>query len=326
MKRRLDRRRWLAAWGVLPAGLAAGLQGPRPSPLRRVGGPRVRISLNAYSFNEPLQAGRMSLGELLEFCAHHGFDGVDLTGYYFQGYPDPPPPDQVRRIKRDAFLLGLEISGTGVRNDFTVSDPHQLQEEIGRVRTWLGVARDLGAPNLRIFAGRRLEDPERRPEVTRQVVEALRVCLDEAERKGVMLALQNHFEFVETPEQLLGILAAADSPWLAVNLDIGSFRGPDPYLEIEMAAPYAVAWQIKELVYPGGEPEAVDLDRVAGILERSGYRGFVLLETLEGDPVARVPPFLDRLRRALSRRGLLAWGGPAPHEPVPSARRGAARD
>lgn len=312
MKARLDRREWLATWGVVPAGLAAALQNPRPSPLRRVGDAQVRISLNAYSFNGPLRAGRMSLSELLEFCARHGFDGVDLTGYYLQGYPDPPPAGQVRRIKREAFILGLEITGTGVRNDFTVSDPHQLREEIGRVRSWLEVARDLGAPNLRIFAGRRLEDPERRPEVTRQVIEALRACITAAERTGVMLALQNHFEFIETPEQLLGILAAADSPWLAVNLDIGSFRGPDPYREIGTAAPYAVAWQIKERVYPGGVPEAVDLDRVAEILDRSGYRGYVLLETLEGDPWVRVPPFLDRLRLALGRRGLSAWGGVAP--------------
>lgn len=311
MRIRLDRRQWLTAWGVFPAGLAAVLQDPRPSPLPRVGGTQVRISLNAYSFNEPLRAGRMSLSDLLEFCAHQRFDGVDLTGYYFQGYPEPPPVEQVRRIKREAFILGLEITGTGVRNDFTVNDPHQLQEEIARVRTWLEVAGDLGAPNLRIFAGRRLEDPERRPEVTRQVVGALRDCLDEAERQGVMLALQNHYEFIETPEQLLGILSAVDSPWLAVNLDIGSFRGPDPYREIETAAPYAVAWQIKELVYPGGIPEAVDLDRVAEILDRSGYRGFVLLETLEGDPLVRVPTFLNRLRRALGRRGFSAGGGVA---------------
>ncbi len=298
----LDRRRWLAGLGIIPAGLAAGLQGQQP--LRRVGGPRVKISLNAYSFNESLRAGRMSLSELLEFCAGVGFEGVDLTGYYFEGYPDPPPAAQVRRLKREAFLLGLEITGTGIRNDFTLSDPQQRQAEIERVRTWLEVARDLGAPNLRVFAGRRLQPPEPRPAVTRRVVEALKICVAEAERFGVMLALQNHYEFIETPEQLLEILSGVDSPWLAVNLDIGSFRGPDPYQEIESVSPWAVAWQIKELVYRSGVAEPVDLERVAGILERVGYRGFVLLETLEGDPQLRVPAFLDRLRRALGREAV----------------------
>src|SRR4051812_37599132 len=70
-------------------------------PPKRAGGPRLKTSLNAYSFNKALVdhlkgAGKgMSLFELLDFCAEQDFDAIDPTGYYFPGYPKPPS---------DAFL------------------------------------------------------------------------------------------------------------------------------------------------------------------------------------------------------------------------------
>jgi sugar phosphate isomerase/epimerase len=120
---RMTRRTFLTVPPLLAA-LPAGT-GRRPSPFSREGGTRVRISLNAYSFNRPLRAGDMSLRALLRFCAAHDFDAVDPTGYYFHGYPEPPDPAELAAVKREAFLLGLDISGTGVRNDFATVAPSE---------------------------------------------------------------------------------------------------------------------------------------------------------------------------------------------------------
>ena len=48
------------------------------------------MSLNAFSFNAPLSEKKMTLDELLETCAEIGFEGVDITAYYFPGYPNVP--------------------------------------------------------------------------------------------------------------------------------------------------------------------------------------------------------------------------------------------
>lgn len=295
---RMTRRTFLTVPPLLAALPAA--TGRRPSPFSRDGKARVKISLNAYSFNRPLRAGDTSLRELLRFCAAHDFDAVDPTGYYFHGYPEPPDPVELAAVKREAFLLGLDISGTGVRNDFATVAPDELAAEIRLVERWLEVARDLGAPNLRVFAGRILPDGTDRGRASKQVAEALRRCARTAERLGVMLAIQNHFEFIRTPEQLFEILAAVDSPWVGVNLDVGSFRSADPYAEIAQAAPYAVAWQIKEQVYVDGQPRPVDLRRLGEIIRGAAYRGYVLLETLGPEnPFNQVPRFLERMRAEL---------------------------
>src|SRR5262245_62049202 len=62
-------------------------------PVKRAGGPRLKTSLNAYSFNKALMdhlkdsSKGISLFALLDFCAEHNFDAIDPTGYYFPGYP-----------------------------------------------------------------------------------------------------------------------------------------------------------------------------------------------------------------------------------------------
>src|SRR5512133_3359309 len=84
---------------------------------------KLKTSLNAYSFNGPLMKGDMNLDQLLEFCAANQIDAVDITAYYFPGYPEVPSDEYIYHIKQMAFLLGVEISGTGVRNDFTDPDP-----------------------------------------------------------------------------------------------------------------------------------------------------------------------------------------------------------
>jgi hypothetical protein len=97
----------------------------------------LKTSLNAYSFNRPLLDGTVSIGELIEFCADTGFEGIDITAYYFKGYPQVPPDEYLFDIKRKAFKAGLEITGTGVRNDFTIADKTKRDQEVQLVKNWI---------------------------------------------------------------------------------------------------------------------------------------------------------------------------------------------
>ena len=94
----------------------------------------------------------MDLFQVCDFCAEQGFDAVDLTGYFFPGYPKAPDDRYLVRLKRHAFDLGIAISGTGVRNDFTAADEEVRAEGVQRIKTWIEVAAKLGAPTVRAFA------------------------------------------------------------------------------------------------------------------------------------------------------------------------------
>ncbi len=266
----------------------------------RKGGARLKTSLNAYSFDASLKDGSMNLELLLDFCAGQGFDGVDLTGYYFPGYPEVPDDAYVYRIKRKAFLLGLDISGTGVRNDFTYADGDRRKADVALVKNWIVSAAKLGAPVIRIFAGKQDTAGYTWEEVAGWMVKDITECVNFGRDHGVLVAVQNHNDFIKSADQALTILRMVDSPWFGLILDTGSFRANDPYAEIAIAAPYAVNWQIKENIFVAGEQVRTDLRKIVKILREAGYRGYLPIETLgPGDPKVKVPRLLEELQSAL---------------------------
>lgn len=260
---------------------------------------KFKLSCNLYSFNKPLSEGTMTLEEVIDFCADLGFDAIDPTGYYFPGYPEVPDDDYIYHIKRKAFLQGLAISGTGIRNDFTQADKRKREADIALIRNWVPVAAKLDAPVLRIFAGHDVPEGHAE-EVFHRVVEDIKTCVNYAAQQGVIIVLQNHNGLLKTAGQVLQVLEQIDSGWFGLNLDIGSLRTGDPYAEIAELAPYAYTWQIKENVYREQKMEKTDLNRIARILRESGYRGYLPIETLgTGDPKEKVPRFLEEVRSAL---------------------------
>jgi sugar phosphate isomerase/epimerase len=261
----------------------------------------VKTSCNLYSFNEPLRSGASSLEQVFEYCAEVGFEAVDPTGYYFTGYPAPPSDEEIYRLKHRAFRLGLEISGTGVRNDFTLPEPARREAEIALVVRWIDVAAKLGAPVLRVFAGLAVPPGHTKDEATEWVVECLKTCAARGAERGVMIVLQNHDDVHKTAEETLDVRRRVGSEWLGLNVDIGSLRTGDPYVATARLAPFAYTWQVKENVYRNGREEPTDLRAIVRILRESRYRGYVPLETLgPGDPKIKVRRLLSAFREALS--------------------------
>lgn len=291
--RRMNRRTFLGA-----AALAAG---PAGAQVKRQNGAHVRIGLNAYSFNRPLTAGSMKLDDVIDYCAAQNLDGVDLTGYYFPGYPAVPSDEQLYGLKKRAFLNGVTISGTGVRNDFASADSAARKEHIGMVKAWTVAASKMGASVIRVFTGPAVAPGHTFDQTLEWMIPAFQECADYGRQHGVIIGLQHHNDFLKTAEQTIRLVKAVNSDWFHVILDVGSVRQGDPYTEIEKLIPYACTWQIKEQVWRGDKAEDIDLPRVRKLIEKVGYRGFLPIEALgQGDQRAIVTGFLEKVRRAFA--------------------------
>ena len=124
---------------------------------------KIKLSVNAWSYYAPLykhingETGGMSLFDMLEEAARLDLDAVDPTGYFFHGYPEVPETSFINKFKKRAFLLGLDISGTGIRNDFANPDKEKRISDIELAKKWIEAASELGAPVLRVFAGKQPE-------------------------------------------------------------------------------------------------------------------------------------------------------------------------
>lgn len=290
------RRSFLKAAAFLPFALAGSSATARGAytAIPRHSGAHLRPSLNVYSFLELLNANAkdktkgLDLFGACDFCAKVGFDAIDLTGYFFPGYPQAPADDYLIRLKRHAFNLGLAISGTGVRNDFTAAAPATRAEGVQRIKTWIEVAAKLGAPTVRAFADsqqpfktwQQASNNTSRDTVEAYLADSLRECAEHGKKFGVIVAVQNHGDFISTGAEHLSLLRRVDHEWCAAMVDTGKYLTPDPYADIALMAPYAVNWQIKETMQSAVDSPKVDLKKIVKILRASGYRGYVPIETL----------------------------------------------
>ena len=262
---------------------------------------KYKLSLNAYSFNQPLRDGKMTVHDMLDFSAETGFDGVDLTGYYFPGYPEVPSDEYLYSVKKKAFHLGLYINGTGVRNDFTWSDPVKRAEEKKLVKEWVIVAEKLGAPSLRIFAGNLSKESFSWEERAKWIAEDIRECAEFGKSHGVMMALQNHNDFIKNASEVEKLLKMVSHDWVGLMLDIGSYHIADPYVDIAANSKYAISWQLKEKVFINEQQADTDYTRIRDIVKECGYKGYLPIETLgEGDPVLKVQTLFNKVTSVLN--------------------------
>lgn len=302
MKLAANRRSFLTCGvaAVSSAALASRpARAPAIEPVQRNGQAKFKLSLAAYSYRRLLQGkdASLTLADFIGDCAALQLDGTELTSYYF---PDSPTPDYLRSLKRQAFRAGLSISGTAVRNDFGLAEHSaERQKWIDHVKTWVEYAEILGAPVIRIFAGKLQKGmtPEKSHDL---MVSGIQECCEHAGKHGIHLALENHGGPTATATGILKLVQAVDSEWFGVNLDTGNFHSQDPYGELERVAPYALNVQVK-VVLSGPDKKRVpaDFGRVADILRKAAYRGFVVLEYEEsGDPREECRKFIEQLRQA----------------------------
>jgi sugar phosphate isomerase/epimerase len=239
---------------------------------------------------------------------------VDVTGYFFPGYPDAPADAYLFRLKRNAHRLGLEITGTGVRNDFTAADKAVREEGVARIRTWIEVAAKLGAPVIRVFADsqapykswQEAAGGAARAEVEGWMAGAIRTCADLGAKHGILIGVQNHGDFIRSGAEHLALLDRVNHEWCGAIVDTGKYLTDDPYADIALVAPRAVNWQIKETMGSSLASPRVDLKRLVEIIRASGYRGHLPVETLamgrkDYDPFREATALLAELRAALEQ-------------------------
>jgi len=153
-------------------------------------------------------------------------------------------------------------------------------------------ARAVGAKVMRVVGSSlRFRDQPHGPQIerlTRMFREAVKV----AEEYGIRMAVENHIDF--TAEEMLGLLADVNSPWLGINFDTGNFVRllDDPIKGMVKLAPYVYATHIKDLKVQKGAPAdewyffsctpvgegLVDNSRLVQLLADAGYQGLLAVE------------------------------------------------
>jgi L-ribulose-5-phosphate 3-epimerase len=273
-----------------------------------------RIAVSTYSFWQFKNTELRDIEKNIDWAADMGFDGVELLHRQMEKEDN----GTLQNIKRRAFLQGLDLCGFSIHQGFLTPDKDERKKNVEHTIHCLELAYQLGIPTMRVNTGtwktskdfdelmknRGIEPPIKgytEEDGFKWVIGSFEQCLKTAEKCGVTMGLENHWGLGRTPEGVLRIVDALDSPWLRITMDTGNFL-EDPYDRLEKLAPKTALVQVKTY-YGGGLWYSLDLDydRIAKMLRKHNYRGYLSLE-FEGkeDPLKAVPKSLALLRKAFA--------------------------
>jgi L-ribulose-5-phosphate 3-epimerase len=276
--------------------------------------PRNRFAISTYSFWQFRNERLRDIEKCIDLAAEWGFDGVEILHRQMQNETN----GYLQRLKQRAFVNGLDLCGFSTHQGWVSPDAAARRQNTEHTIHCIELSYALGIPTMRVNTGRwgtsgnfdelmanRGIEPVLEGYTEDQgfqwVIDGLTECLPAAEKCGVTLGLENHWGLGRTPEGVMRIVNAIDSPWLKTTLDTGNFL-EDPYDRLELMADDAVLVQAKTY-YGGGLWYSLDLDyaRIAELLRRHKYRGYVSLE-YEGreDPLTGIPKSLELLQAAFA--------------------------
>src|SRR5262252_5102744 len=260
-------------------------------------GPRLLTGCCAYSYSKLLRAGKMTMEDVIRKAVELGIDGVDMTAYWFkstdQGY--------LASLRHLAFKNGVCFSGAATGASTVQGEPDKRAQVVEEIKQWIDVTEALGAPHLRVFAGK-LPAGATIQQGIQWTVDTLQAACEYAGKKVITLGVENHEGITQNADVCMDLVHRIDSPYFGINLDITNFIATpqaDAYTQIEATVPYATHTHIRDVFANG---QAVDLDRVWPLFARADYKGFMSAEYEgEEDPSTGVPKLVEKVK-ALCRK------------------------
>ena len=320
-----SRRTFLSGSAAVVAGGALSMVGALPDEargaeesaglLKMPARPRAnRIGISTYSFWRFLDNSKVPVDQCIRESAAMGFDAVEILHRQM----DREDNEHLQQLKQIALVEGVDLCGFSIHQGFVSPDAESRKKNIDHTLHCIELAYAMGIPTMRVNTGRwnttkdfdelmknRGIEPRLEGYTDDQgfewVIDSLNKCLKKAQECGVTMALENHWGLGLTPQGVLRIVNAVNSPWLQVLMDTGNFL-EDPYDRLEMLAPKTVYVQAKTY-FGGGIWYALDLDydRIAKMLRKHNYHGYIALE-FEGkeDWRTAIPKSLAVLRKAFT--------------------------
>ena len=289
----MNRRTFLLSAGAAAAAAAVpdALAGQAASPAPQKA--RFRTGLVAYSYRDLLEKKAMTYEDLIRIAVETGTDGIDLTVYWL-----PATTDEVLLpLRRLAYRNRVEIYSIGTRIRLAQPTAELRDQQIIELRKWLDVAQKLGATHVRVFGGDKPEGATTEQAIG-YAVETLKRGAELAGARGLIIGLEDDGGLTDYAKETIEIVSRVNSPWAGMNLDIGNFKPPDVYGQIEMSIPYAVSTHVKtEVTQDDGKTAPMDWDRVFRMFAAHGFRGYMGLEyEASDDPTPVVPGYLRKLK------------------------------
>ena len=286
-----------------------------------------KISVFPKCYFDELTEGRRSFADWIRDAATLGGEGVEHYDGFFRSY-EPKDVDPILLVMEET---GQITSMLCFSPDFTHPDAGERARQVERQKKAIDLTARLGARHCRTLSGQRFPGLTREEGIAR-TVDGIRRSLDHAERRDVILCLENHYkdgtwlypEFAQPEDVFLEILDRIESPSLGVQYDPSNATvgGYDPIGFLEKVKDRVVTMHASDrYLAPGASLDALstqdgsagyatalkhgetgtglnDYDAIFRILAGVGFNGWISIEDgMNGlDEIRRSGEFLKRKR------------------------------
>ncbi len=247
----------------------------------------MKLSLIPLNFNRMMREGTMTMAEWIEMAVELGLEGTEV----YEGWVKTLDAAGLAKLAGDIHDAGLEASMFTSESDFSNKD--KRAESIAHAKHSVDAALIFGANIVRLTAASHgIADRELVANTDREVImktcaDGLRGCLDYAEEKGVMMALEDHPLIGTNVEDFMRVLELVNDDRLKVNLDTANVPRDTTVQLAKLVKDRVVHFHVSELlegkhgiVVGKGD---VDIKGVFSVLKGNGYDGWVSIEALTGD-------------------------------------------
>jgi sugar phosphate isomerase/epimerase len=181
-----------------------------------------RISVFPKCYFDELVDGRMSFEDWIRQAASLGGAGIEHYDGFFRSL-SPADVDPIARVLDETEQITSMICFSP---DFTHAVAAERERQVERQKAAIDLTARLGARYCRTLSGQRFPGLSRQEGIAR-TLDGIRRSLEHAERRGVVLCMENHYkdgtwrypEFAQPEDVFLEIIEQIDSPWFGVQYD-----------------------------------------------------------------------------------------------------------
>ena len=276
----------------------------------------IRLGTSTYSYWH-FTPELFPIENVLDAAAELGLNGVEILHRQMESEEN----SYLQKLKRHAFHLGLDLYNLSIHQDFVWAEADERQTHIDHTLKCIDMAHEMGIPSIRVNSGgwrkegsfddlikaKGWVDPWEgftKDDGMKWCMDAIEACIPHAEKRGVVLLLENHWGLTTFAEDMATIIETVDSPWLKAILDMGNFIFEDDmYAAMERVAP--LIWLAHAKTYHGGGTwYTLELDyaRIFRTLLEAGFKGYCSIE-MEGAEAAEtaMPKSVAMLQEAWAK-------------------------
>jgi sugar phosphate isomerase/epimerase len=238
--------------------------------------------------------------------ARLGYQGVEIIAHGPCWHADPlDTADDLMAALDLLSELNLDVIAISPATEYLLFDTDQRRQMVEHTMAMTDITLLYGAEIVRIFAGGTVPEGRTQEECIDAVVEALRPCVDYAEKRGARLAVESHGQFGTDLDVLVSILDHIQSPALGITLDTSNFavNGVDPLDAIDAFGSRIFHTHMKDSsLGSDGYGTAVgegslNFDAILRKLKAAGYHGAYCVE-YEGEEAPNIG--LEKSRKFLT--------------------------